>query len=82
LRGQAECNHHSSLSEQRFFAGEAEFPVKLVLNKTLLHYFLGEDGLFLGPHLPPAKPSAAHAVMNSNNPKTQQNTPKVHTKAR
>jgi hypothetical protein len=56
--------------------------VKLVLNKTLRHYFLGEDGLFLGPHLPPAKPSAAHAVMNSNNPKTQQNTPKVHTKAK
>jgi hypothetical protein len=35
-----------------------------------------------GLDLPPAKPSATHAVMNSNNPKIQQNTPTVQVRAR
>ena len=38
--------------------------------------------LYLAPHLPPAKPSATHAMMNSNNPKVQQNTPRVQINAR
>ena len=32
------------------------------------------------PHLSPAKPSAIHEAMNSNSPRTQQDTPRVQIK--
>jgi hypothetical protein len=52
------------------------------LPKTRLLGNSWEGWFYLAPHLPPAKPSVIHAAMNSNNPKIQQNTPRVQIKLR